>query len=137
MASQICCYQGERLQFNYSASPYAPSQFDCNGLTLLDGAGLPYYTSSLDSKLLRLGSGEIYCNSSFLNTFTWFPFLFSEDPAGSQLEGDRGDLRITNNWRLQFTPINTLSTGAELVVLALRLCVVTLFPDGSTQTAIL
>lgn len=126
----------EKYQFDYT-TPAGPSRYLCNGLTLLDASGLPYYVSNLDSKMLKLGLANEYYNSTFLTVFEFYNWLFTEDPIEAHEDGKRQDIRLTNNFRFQFSNNATLANGAELVVLGNRLCQIDLKPSGSVSFRIL
>jgi hypothetical protein len=87
--------------------------------------------------MLKLGLANEYYNSTFLTVFEMYNWLFTETPVESHEEGKRQDIKLTNNFRFQFTNASTLASGAELVVLGNRLCQIELSPSGSVQYRIL
>jgi hypothetical protein len=69
--------------------------------------------------------------------FEWYSFCFGNDPQDSYLDGDRGDQKITNNYRFQFRNLTSLAEGADLVIVAQRLCVIEVSPSGAVAAKIL
>lgn len=127
------------LGFDYAAGG-VPSDYVCSspnfgggiGVQFLDSTNTVLNVTGLDYKLITLGQSLGFFDTPFFSTFTNMNLLLaSDDPVGSMGSGLRsGDFYLDNSYSIQLSPYNTLSNGADLVLLGWRLLAVTINPGG-------